>query len=172
MRGRVAAMTTLSSVVLAGSLWFGLSGRELYYNIGVSLRPGWYVCQPLLVSQSLRRGDLLQLRPSVEARQVMEHLAPHEPRTPLWMKQLAAVEGETVCLRGDTVTMQDMVIGHRPLLQRYPLAPVEGCWTLGPDDVFVLGTHPQSYDSRYTGPWARRAVQGTCRSLWTWEAQP
>jgi type IV secretory pathway protease TraF len=85
------------------------------------------------------------------------------------MKQLVGQEGQTICLTGDAVTLQGDVIAHRPLRERSPLLGIEGCWTLEAQQIFVLGTHPYSYDSRYTGPWDRAAVRGVCHGIWTWE---
>jgi type IV secretory pathway protease TraF len=43
-----------------------------------------------------------------------------------------------------------------------------GCVTLETSEVFVLGPHPQSFDSRYFGPIATTDIQATATPLWTW----
>jgi type IV secretory pathway protease TraF len=148
-----------------------VTGRRFYTNIGVSLVPGWYACTPFDPAKPIPRGTLVQLDPSPDIRHAAQRLGAEHVETPFWMKALMAQEGDAVCLQGDTVTLQGAGIAHRPLLQHYPFLALEGCWTLGRDDIFVLGTHPKSYDSRYTGPWYRSMIHGTCEAIWTREAQ-
>jgi type IV secretory pathway protease TraF len=128
-----------------------------------------YWCQEREFHNHLRIGDFVQLVPSATQRQRVRTLAPHLPETETWMKQLVGQEGHSVCLAGDDVSVQGVVIAHRPLLARYPMLGIEGCWTLKSDEIFVLGTHAHSYDSRYGGPWTRAAVRGVCQAVWTWE---
>lgn len=170
MRWYVRTLWGLGVGVVGLGLWMGLTGRKLYANVSVSLPPGLYVCQPFAAQTRVWRGEIVQLLPPPRAQTTYATLAPHEPRTAYWLKKVVANEGYAVCLHGDTVTLQGEVIAHRPLLTSMALAPVEGCWLLGPDDIFVLGEHPRSFDNRYTGPWTRDTIQGTCEPVWTWEA--
>ena len=162
--GGLAACT-----LTALGLWCGLSGRRLYYNVSMSLPPGWYVCQKLRAGTVLQRGDLVQLTPPAWVSDELHRIAPHQGVTQFWMKQLAARAHDTVCLAGDTVVINGTVVGQRVLLKTYPLPALEGCVTLGQDEVFVLGRHAKSFDSRYTGAWGVQAIEGTCTPLWTWE---
>jgi type IV secretory pathway protease TraF len=36
------------------------------------------------------------------------------------------------------------------------------------DELYVVGTHPASIDSRLFGPIPRASVHAVCRALWTW----
>jgi type IV secretory pathway protease TraF len=85
------------------------------------------------------------------------------------MKQLAARAHDTVCLWGDDVLINGAVVAHRVLLTTYSLPSLDGCVTLGEDEVFLLGSHAKSFDSRYTGAWDVHAIEGTCTPVWTWE---
>jgi type IV secretory pathway protease TraF len=159
-------------VLLLAMVSHAMTGRRFYVNGGVSLPKGLYACTPVALDVPLFAGTLLQLAPTADARAIVERLAPTELRTAFWMKRLVAQAGQRVCLQDDDVLVDGVVIAARPLLKDYALPLVNGCWTLSPADVFVLGTHAQSWDARYTGPWARAAVHGTCEALWTWEGKP
>ncbi len=45
-----------------------------------------------------------------------------------------------------------------------------GCRELRGDELFVLGTHPASFDSRYFGPIVRPDVIVVASPLWIWRA--
>src|SRR5262249_55981315 len=86
-----------------------------------------------------------------------------------WMKTIVALEGDTVCLEGDDVTINGVVQAHRPLLRDYALVPVEGCVPLAPDTYFVLNEHPRSFDGRYVGVFPRTIIRTTCTALYRWK---
>jgi type IV secretory pathway protease TraF len=169
---RRALLVVLGTTALVNVGIFSLlsAGVRVWYNVGPSVAPGWYLCGgrvpadppvPLLVEVHPPQGvDVLYQR-----------LAGAPLRTEVWLKYLVTRPGQWVCAQGDALTIDGQVVATRPLAERYPL-PVEGCWLLGKDDVMVLGTHPDSFDSRYTGPWKRASLTGTCRALWTWEVGP
>jgi type IV secretory pathway protease TraF len=162
--GGLAACT-----LTALGLGLGTGGRRLYYNVSVSLPPGWYMCHPVATGTVLHRGDLVQFTPPQWVRDALHRIAPQQATTPLWMKQLAAMDHDTVCLWGDDVVINGAVVAHRVLLTTYPLPSLNGCVTLEKNDVFLLGSHAKSFDSRYTGAWDVQAIEGTCTPLWTWK---
>ncbi|WP_410968981.1 hypothetical protein [Salmonella sp. SAL4444] len=45
----------------------------------------------------------------------------------------------------------------------------QGCTTLVPEQVVVVGTHPLSLDSRDVGPVHRARLWARLSPLWTWE---
>ena len=153
------------------ALWLGLGGPRLYYNVTVSLPPGWYVCQKLRAGAVLSRGNLVLLTPPPKVRDALHRIAPLQATTTLWMKQLAAMDQDTVCLVGDDVSINGAVVAHRVLLNTYAMPPLEGCMMFGQNEVFLLGSHTKSFDSRYTGAWDASAIEGTCTPVWTWEEQ-
>ena len=75
-----------------------------------------------------------------------------------------------MCFEDAGLLVNGQGVAARPLLARYGFAKRTGCLTLGADDLLLLGTHPDSYDSRYYGPVPRANVAATCTPLWTWEA--
>ena len=83
------------------------------------------------------------------------------------VKIIAAGPGEVVCRLGARV----WVGGHNPVwalrtdtLGR-PLPDWSGCRRLRPNELFVLGRHSGSFDSRYFGPVNRHSVLSTLRPI-------
>lgn len=177
MRRGVLGLVTLgallwSSFLLGLCLYYGQGGR-LYSNAGsISLPGGYYACHPLPGGAVLEPGTLVlfEAPPALRA-QVRQYLGPHAVDVP-WMKHVRGRSGQTVCLEDETVTVDGLVVATRPLLRDYALPAVQGCWVLASTEVFVLGTHPRSYDSRYFGSLRRDAIQATCTTLWLWETTP
>lgn len=161
------ALLLFGVAVLTVEHWW--TGAHLYRNIGVSLAPGWYRCLPVPAEGLLPLGALVEIAPPAFAMEgVAAALSPEVAQLP-WLKYVAVVAGATVCVHGPAVVVDEVVIAERPLLPRSPLAVIDACWTLAEDDVFVLGSHARSWDSRYVGPLPRAAVKGLCQALWTWE---
>ena len=163
----LAVLVTSASAVMTVYSW--RTGAHLVRNVGHSVPPGLYLCHPVPAEGLLPLGALVEVDPPSAVRaSVAPYLAP-EAQQWFWLKHVATDQGDTVCLAGDRVTVAGELVARRPLYQRYPLPAVDGCWTLGEDEVFVVGTHPQSFDARYTGPWPRAAVHGICQALWIGE---
>lgn len=149
--------------LLLGAAILVYTGGQLYWNVGTSLPSGLYGCWPL--DRTLEPGQLVLLRPSVvQQALVVQVLGAKVPA--LWLKHVVGRIGQTVCLDDNTVLVEDTVVATRPLLAEYALGRIEGCWTVGADTIFVLGTHARSWDSRYFGPIARAQIQGICQGLW------
>lgn len=82
--------------------------------------------------------------------------------TPL-LKPVRATRNSIVCRFGRYVFIDgNMVARAKYLDTSHRMLPVwKGCRTLKSDDVFVLGMHRDSFDSRYFGPVDRGQVLGT-----------
>jgi type IV secretory pathway protease TraF len=83
------------------------------------------------------------------------------------LKTVAGLPGDVVCWTADTM----VVNGTDPYVRQTPLAPLgapEGCVTLAPDEVVVVGTHPLSLDSRDVGPVHVHRLWARLTPLWTW----
>jgi type IV secretory pathway protease TraF len=110
------------------------------------------------------------LVPPAWVQEALRRVAPQVDGTRPWMKTIAAVAGDTVCLEGDSVTINGAARAGRPLLHDYAFPTAHGCVTLPAEAYFVLNDHPRSFDSRYVGVVARTAMRGTLTPLYTWEA--
>src|SRR5262249_42539061 len=135
-------------------------------NVGVSLPVVVLLCEP--VSGSFPVGTFVQLTPPARVVTELARIAPGMVSPLPWIKQVRAVEGMHVCWEGGAVLVQGGVVATLPLLTAYPIVPRAGCLTLAPDEVFVLGSHPRSYDGRYFGPLHRAELTAICTPLLPW----
>lgn len=125
--------------------------RGLYLRMGVTIAPGAVVAVP---------------QPAA-ARPYLERLGmPHDV---LLLKRVAAIGGDGVCAVDGAV----MTRGRRArALSRdrrgADLPAWCECRVLAPDEVFLLGDTPGSFDSRYFGPVRRSDVAGVYREVLTW----
>ncbi len=82
-----------------------------------------------------------------------------------FIKRVAAVGGDSVCARGNAVTIRETTSLPRAMRDRQgrTLPLWSGCRMLRPDEVFLAGDTPDSFDSRYWGPVPTQVVDG----VWT-----
>ena len=91
------------------------------------------------------------------------------PTGVLLIKRVAAASGDCVCRRGDAIQAPGRTVPVRTLDRRGTALPQwRGCRRLEPDELFVLGDTPGSFDSRYFGPVNRADVDGVFRETLTW----
>lgn len=158
------------------SAWIGLwliiatarrpADLRVVYNASDSAPRGWYVVER---TERLRVGDLalVSLRGVAAADAAQRGYLPRG--VPL-IKAVAATARQHVCVRLDGVRIDGQSAGallHADALGR-PLMPWHGCRHLQHGEVFLLGHHPASFDSRYLGPMAADQVIGRARSLGGW----
>jgi conjugative transfer signal peptidase TraF len=139
---------------------------QLVYNVSPSVPLGWYLRVP---THRLAVGMF-----------VIAHLPPaaarlaarrgYLPLTVPVVKRIAAVPGELVCERSRVLSIDGRPVARalREDAQHRPLPVWSGCVTLAPGEYLLLGLAPDSYDSRYFGPVAGRAILGRAIPLWTW----
>ena len=143
---------------------------HLVRNVTASLPPGWYWCVPQHDLAPLAPDTLTLFTPTVKTIETVRAVVPTLLVQVPWMKRTLGQVGDIVCATGDTITVNNVQVATRPLRAQYPFPPLEQCWKLGPDDLFVVGEHPKSIDSRYFGLVPRVSIHATCTPLWTWEA--
>lgn len=115
-----------------------------------------------------QRGDLLVtwLPADVESLAVARGIL--SPRTPV-LKPVAALAGDIVCRSGHAVTINGRFAAMARELDRHGrrLPIWRYCRALPPDHVFLLGQHPDSFDSRYYGPVHLALARGVAYPLVT-----
>lgn len=85
------------------------------------------------------------------------------------IKRVAGISGDVMCRQETAVTIGNKaVVAARMDRHGYPLPAWGGCRTLSANEVFLLGDHPASYDSRYFGPVSRSELAGIYRAAVTW----
>jgi conjugative transfer signal peptidase TraF len=163
-------LTTTVTVMTTTALWVGgtaLVATQLTLNTSASLPPGLYWTHPV---RTLTPGTLVLFPAPVAVADLAVQRGYLRPATPL-LKPVAAGAGTTVCVTDDGVFVEGALVAPIRTIdtEGRALPRYRGCVTLAADEVFVLGPHPQSFDSRYFGPISRAMVQATATPIWTWE---
>ena len=143
-----------------------LAGKHavLVWNASPSQPVGLY----RLERRPPRLGEraLLQLPPRIAAFAARRgYLA----RGTYLLKPVAAVPGDRVCRWGAQLTVRGQRAGlaqRRDHLGR-DLPKWHGCYRLRPGEWFLLGSNPDSFDSRYFGPVSRDAVAARAVLIWS-----
>jgi conjugative transfer signal peptidase TraF len=133
-------------------------------NESPSVPRGVYLRQP---DGAPERGAMVALPQPPLARRYLGTLG--MPEDVLLIKRVVAVGGDPVCRQGQAVRTPGRVV---PVLERdgrgAALPAWTGCRRLAPDELFLLGDTPGSFDSRYFGPVRTRDLEGVFRETLTW----
>lgn len=82
------------------------------------------------------------------------------PKSIASLKILAGVAGDTYCRHANTVTIQNYAVMIIPAPDAPDSILEQGCKVIPAGQVFLLGTHPLSWDSRYLGPYTPKFMRG------------
>jgi len=140
-----------------------LNARDwLIYNHTPSVPIGWYVRS----SGEIARGAFVTVR----AQDVAPDYAAARNFTDAgdrFIKHIAAIDGDSVCADGDAMRINDRTVANRAVhdSQGRALPHWSGCRTLTPDEIFLMGDTPDSFDSRYFGPVSVADIEGVWRRL-------
>ena len=92
---------------------------------------------------------------------------PRTANVPL-LKTVAARAPQQVCVQGNQVRINGALVARQLRKDRLgrALPAWQECRRLAGDELFLLSTNPESFDSRYFGPVSARAVIGRAQPLW------
>lgn len=150
-------------LALLVALQWSPSPLRLVYNASDSAPRGFYVVEP---TSQPRAGDLIVVR----LRHDVAALAAQRKYLPIGaplIKPVAAVAPQHVCVDAGSVRIDGAFVGSTMAADagNRPLTAWHGCRQLAGREVFLLGTHSASFDSRYFGPVDARDVIGRARPL-------
>jgi conjugal transfer pilin signal peptidase TrbI len=131
--------------------WVLATDVQRYYRC---LPFDWYVVTPLSDEHAPERGELVQFKaPSFVARLTEQFEI---------IKIVAAVEGDRWRITEDKLYINEILWGDLHLLTSLGLAKgaMDGEGVVPYEHVYVLGTNPSSYDSRYWGPLPEQNITG------------
>lgn len=136
----------------------------LLVNESPSLPRGLYLRAP---SAPPERGAVVALRQPAAVRPYLARLGvPAETRL---LKRVAAAPGDQVCADGARLVAPHRLVSVQARDRVGASLPVwRGCGPLGPDERFLLGDTPTSFDSRYFGPVPSARIEGVYRAIVTW----
>lgn len=86
------------------------------------------------------------------------------------LKHIAALGGDTVCIRGDVISVHGKPMANTWYSKERYNSSV--CETLKTGDIFLLNRHPKSVDGRYFGIQKQSQIIGVVRPIWTWGRNP
>lgn len=145
----------------------GSPARALFvWNASASAPIGLYRVSR---GRALARGDLVLAVPAPQLAAFADARS-YLPRGVPLVKRVAAVAGDAVCVRGNTVFIDGRVAAVRLAADREgrALPSWTGCGTLRVNEVFLLMTNARaSFDGRYFGPTSASQVVGLLDPLWT-----
>jgi type IV secretory pathway protease TraF len=116
----------------------------------------------------LKRGDIIAMPMNGSARNYLVKGLGY-PKDTMLIKRVAGLSGDLFCRQGSVVTINKRtLVAARSDRQGNLLPAWNGCRTLSTSEVFLLGDHPSSFDSRYFGPVLRSELAGIYRAAVTW----
>lgn len=135
-------------------------------NETISMQKGLYVRTGGV--GELKHGDIIAMPMNQNAKDYLVGRLGYPADTKL-IKRVVALSGETVCRQAGTVTVPGRAVHADRRDSQGTLLPFwVGCHTLLPTEVFLLGDHPSSFDSRYFGPVLKRDLSGTYQEVLSW----
>lgn len=141
---------------------------QIVYNPSDSVPRGWY---RIGKAEALHVGDIVLARlPAVSATLAAQR--GYLPAGVPILKRVGAVAPQSVCVSDGVVRIDGDVVATIRIRdgQGRELPVWSQCRSLANGELFLLSTKPASFDSRYFGPIAAKAVIGSAQPLWTWNA--
>ena len=165
-------MTRNGWAVAATIVVCGASGSALFqpapkliWNASASVPIGLYVVHP---AGALQTGELLVVAPPEPLAAFLDERHYLPKGVPL-LKHVAALPGQTICRRGDTITVDETAVGvalARDHLGRL-LPTWQGCRVIKVGEVFLMNQRSAtSLDCRYFGPLPTTTIVGRADPLW------
>jgi conjugative transfer signal peptidase TraF len=165
--GPLLTIVLVQSVFVANAALPELKSKPpVIMNETPSMAKGVYV--RLGEVADLKRGDIIAMPMNSAARNYLVNKLGY-PKETMLIKRVAGLSGDLVCRQDNMITINKRTIFTAQSDRRGNyLAAWNGCRVLSPNQVFVLGDHPASFDSRYFGPVSRNELAGTYRAAVTW----
>ena len=165
--GPLLMIVLVQSVFVANSALPELKTKPpVILNETASMAKGVYV--RLGDVADLKQGDIIALPMNSASRNYLVQKLGY-PKDTILIKRVAGLAGDLVCRRDSQVTINKRtLVAARSDRQGNLLPAWNGCRVLSSDEVFLLGDHQSSFDSRYFGPVLQGELAGTYRAALTW----
>ncbi len=145
--------------------WIALANSSplLVYNASNSVPVGWY---RIAHARRLAAGDLVLVRLPPEAMTLAAQRG-YLPTTVPLLKTVAAIAPQHVCVQSYQVLIDGKLVVRQLRWDRQgrTLPTWRVCRSLVDDELFLLSSNQESFDSRYFGPISAGAVIGLAQPL-------
>jgi type IV secretory pathway protease TraF len=116
----------------------------------------------------LKRGDIIAMPINGRAGNYLVRKLGY-PKDTMLIKRVTGISGDLVCRQETAVTIgNNSIVAVRMDRHGNSLPVWGGCRVLLPNEVFLLGDHASSFDSRYFGPVTKDELVGIYRAAVTW----
>ena len=159
-------LCSAASVGLIGFAAFTSLTPKLVWNGSQSVPLGLYYIE----SGAFKKGDLVLVRLDNQAEGLAISRGYLPPDVPV-LKHIVGVSGDTICRFESRIFVNGSLVSEAKsvdhLARQLPIWT--GCIKLEDSQIFLLNTHPSSYDGRYFGPTMRSQIIGHAIPLYTYE---
>jgi type IV secretory pathway protease TraF len=153
-------------LIASAALPNAIQNPPFIINETISMAKGAYIRTGN--AQSVELGDIIAMPLNRPARDYLGDKLGY-PKDTMLIKRVAGLSGDVICRHGIEVTINGQTIRAARRDTSGILLPYwSGCHVLLPNEVFLLGDHASSFDSRYFGPVTKAELSGTYKALMTW----
>jgi signal peptidase I len=153
-------------LVAGAALPEAIQNPPVIINETISMTKGAYVRTGNL--DRLEVGDIVAMPMNASAKAYLGDRLGY-PEDTMLIKRIAGLSGDTICRERATVTIErKSVQASFKDTMGNDLPSWSGCRTLLVGEVFLLGDHAGSFDSRYFGAVTRQELSGTYKAVMTW----
>jgi type IV secretory pathway protease TraF len=153
-------------LIASAALPHAIQNPPIIINETISMAKGAYIRTG--DAQRVKRGDIIAMPMNAPARDYLGDKLGY-PKDTMLIKRVAGLSGDVMCRHGIEVTINGQTIhAARRDTSGILLPNWSGCHVLLPNEVFLLGGHASSFDSRYFGPVTKLELSGTYKAVMTW----
>jgi conjugative transfer signal peptidase TraF len=153
-------------LIASAALPDAIQNPPVIINETISMPKGAYL--RIGDADDLRRGDIIAMPMNIFAQDYLGGKLGYLKDTML-IKRVAGLSGDVMCRQGVKVTINAQEVNATRRDSTGSLLPYwTGCHVLLPNEVFLLGDHASSFDSRYFGPVTKSELSGTYKAVMTW----
>jgi type IV secretory pathway protease TraF len=153
-------------LIASAALPDAIQNPPIIINETISMAKGAYVRTG--VAKNLKRSDIIAMPMNKPAKDYLGEKLGY-PKDTMLIKRVAGLSGDVMCRHGIQVTINAQTVQAARRDSGGVILPYwTGCHVLLPNEVFLLGEHASSFDSRYFGPVPKAELSGTYKAVMTW----
>ena len=164
-RTGILLTTSAATVGLALTAFIDMP-KKLVWNASASIPLGLYTITP---ADHLKVGDRVAIDPPEAIASFLAERG-YLPRGVPLLKTVAALPGQRVCRIDSKIIIDGVAIGEARECDRLgrELPVWQCCRNIGADEIFLMNAAAaDSFDGRYFGPIAAKAIIGKALPFWT-----